>query len=647
MERIVDLLQLGMSGLRTAQKNLQVTGHNIANVNTEGYSRQTAIQKNEVDHGGKLATGAGVYIEQIQRSYDQFAAKELTLSHTELSKTQTQQQQFTLLDEYTSQNAVHVVNSMNTFFNDVALLADNPSDLGARKIVMKDLDAIAQNFNTAESDLSRMRQDTSDKVAFSVTRMNEIGDALSTINQQLQTTDKESQLDILDEQQRLINELAQYTSVSVRPEGNNPANTILIGDGQPFVDGHQAQSLHIIAGTPDKDATQISMTLAGKEKPINLAQQGGSLEALLTFRDDTLTDSLNELGHMAIGFSEQMNQLQKAGLDGDGQAGTALFSEINSPAAQGEKIKLPMGSNADISFAITDIEALQAKDYQLTVDSTGVYRLNDEIMTSQTLPTGEDQIEWEGMTLTITTPPAVNETIEVQPVRQGAKDIRLLQTDPNQLAAQAAHQVTPAVSNQGSAEVEPLYQGTRRENFTIQITANGQQLEVLDSANNPISLLTAAGTPAQSLPYPVPNQTVRFDDGTPQGESVFTISNSAVDGDQFTLQLGRAGASSENDNLLNMKKLQTDRTMNQGQSSLIDIFEGLASNIRSQKHNTDALAQIHQMDFEIASGRVASVSGVNLDEEAANLMKFQQAYMASSRIMSVAKETFDALLRSV
>lgn len=142
-----DLMQLGISGLRTSQKQLDVTSHNISNVHTAGYSRQVVDQKAaDAQWSGGNYYGSGAYIDSVNRAYDQFAARELTLSTTQLEASDVRQQHMMMLDDFTSKSAVNTVNSMNDFYNSVRSLSDHPNDLGSRQTVLEHANQAAKKF---------------------------------------------------------------------------------------------------------------------------------------------------------------------------------------------------------------------------------------------------------------------------------------------------------------------------------------------------------------------------------------------------------------------------------------------------------------------------------------------------------------------
>ena len=208
-----------------------------------------------------------------------------------------------------------------------------------------------------------------------------------------------------------------------------------------------------------------------------------------------------------------------------------------------------------------------------------------------------------------------------------------------------------ADSNQGTAQLEPLPTAQVTGSYQVSISNSGDSLSVLDDQGNPINFwqmtLRATLCLRVRLAYPVTNGVIHFADALNNPVSTLALGSGAAANDSFTVQLGATPAEGDNSNLLEMQHLQTEKTMNNGRSSVIDLFQTLTTDVGIQKMNAEKFGQISQLDFDAATERVASVSGVNLDEEAANLMKFQQAYMASSRIMSVARETFDTLLRAV
>ena len=647
----LDLMQIGVSGLRTSQKQLDVASHNITNVNTPGYSRQVVEQKaDDAQWNGNSYYGTGAYIDNVSRAYDQFAARELTLSTTQLEEANVKQQHLAMLDDFTSKSAVNSVNSMNDFYHSVRSLADNPSDLGSRQTVLEHANQAAVNLNNSHETLTNIRTDVNQQLSVSLDRVNALGQELAAVNTSLQQqSSSDGSNDLFDQQRTLINELAQYTQVTVLADKGSLANTVIIGSGDTLVSGVSASQLKLVDGDPDIANKQIALINGNNSKPIKSDTIGGSLGAMLTVRDDVIDKSLDQLGQMALGFASQMNDLQQQGVDLEGQQGQALFNDINSPNAMSQRALKPFGSSSDISVKIDDINQLKIGDYQLVSDATS-HTLVDQQGNKTALTVnvkGKFEAKVDGLEITINKLPTLmageTETTIIQPLRRGAADISLALTDPRGLAGHRQLTAIAAESNLGSATITKAtaVSDNAAGRYQLQLNAAGDQVTVTDLKTNTNIELADNKYSAEK------GATIAFKTGATSSIPVMTLSAGAKANDSFEVELGTQNAQGGNGNFLAMQQVQHQKTMADGKSSVIDLFEGLATDIGMLKKNADKLSEVNQLDFDSASERVSNLSGVNLDEEAANLMKFQQSYMASSRIMSVAKETFDTLMRAV
>ena len=656
----LDLMQIGVSGLRTSQKQLDVASHNITNVNTPGYSRQVVEQKaDDAQWNGNSYYGTGAYIDNVSRAYDQFAARELTLSTTQLEEANVKQQHLAMLDDFTSKSAVNSVNSMNDFYHSVRSLADNPSDLGSRQTVLEHANQAAVNLNNSHETLTNIRTDVNQQLSVSLDRVNALGQELAAVNTSLQQqSSSDGSNDLFDQQRTLINELAQYTQVTVLADKGSLANTVIIGSGDTLVSGVSASQLKLVDGDPDIANKQIALINGNNSKPIKSDTIGGSLGAMLTVRDDVIDKSLDQLGQMALGFASQMNDLQQQGVDLEGQQGQALFNDINSPNAMSQRALKPFGSSSDISVKIDDINQLKIGDYQLVSEAAeGIDKkiaISHMVIDQQGNKTqleandeGKFVAKVDGLEIIVNEQPSLiageTETAIIQPLRRGAADISLALTDPRGLAGHRQLTAIAAESNLGSATITKAttVSDNAAGRYQLQLNAAGDQVTVTDLKTNTNIELADNQYSAEK------GATIAFKTGATSSIPVMTLSAGAKANDSFEVELGTQNAQGGNGNFLAMQQVQHQKTMADGKSSVIDLFEGLATDIGMLKKNADKLSEVNQLDFDSASERVSNLSGVNLDEEAANLMKFQQSYMASSRIMSVAKETFDTLMRAV
>ncbi|AJR09568.1 flagellar hook-associated protein FlgK [Photobacterium gaetbulicola] len=651
----LDLLNIGMSGLRTSQKQLNVTSHNISNVNTPGYSRQSAEQKADDAHWiGGSQYGTGAYIDNVRRAYDQFAARELTQSTTQLHQANESHAQLAVMDEFISNNASKTIASMNDYYDSVKSLADHPNDLGSRKAVLENAALVSQTVNSTYETLSGMQRDVNDQLVATVDRVNSLGQEIATLNKRIQENPAGEKNDLFDQQQSLVNELAQYTKVTVLKGKDNLANTVIIGDGQTLVSGTESSRLTVIPGDPDPLQTQIAVDDGHTTKPIESDSMGGILGAMVGFRRDVVERSIDEVGRMAIGFAGQVNTIQRQGLDLNGEQGKNLYADINDPVAMSQRVLKPIGSSAEMAVAIDDVSKLQVGDYKLKASTDGVtntYQMfnakGEEVLNQSIQATDPQVLQADGMKIEVSSLSAApsDETFTIRPVRLGGAHMAMSATEPSDIAAQRV--VVDAEGNLGTAQLEPLSTAQVSGSYQVIISNSGDTLSVVDAQGTQQTLIDENGNPTTDLNYPISDNVINFADAMNNGVPTLALSGGAMAGDSFMVQLGAVPAEGDNSNLMAMQHLQTQKTMNNGRSSVIDLFQTLTTDVGIQKMNAEKFGQISQLDFDAASERVASVSGVNLDEEAANLMKFQQAYMASSRIMSVARETFDTLLRAV
>ncbi|WP_413110721.1 flagellar hook-associated protein FlgK [Thaumasiovibrio sp. DFM-14] len=619
-----DLLNIGAQSVLTAQRQLNTTGHNISNVNTEGYSRQSVEQRtNDPRWWGGSQHGTGTHVAAVRRSFDQFAANEVNLSTTNLSYAEDREMQLSQLDTTLANSAKQIPQDMNDWYDAIKAMADTPNDLGARTVVLEKAHLIANGLNSNYTQLVSQRAEATEILQSTLSRVNDIGKELVDIHQALIKSPGSSN-DLLDRHNTLIKELSQYTKVTVTPK--NDSFNVMIGTGHTLVSGTESSELLMIAGSPDPQQTQLAMREGKATKAIQMSGLDGKLAALLELRDKTLPQVMDELGRLSIGFSSAINELQAQGLDLNGNVGQSMFSDINEPQIAAARVVKPLDSPADMKVFIDDTAQLKGGEYSLRYDGTAYQVTAPDGAVHQLSASGmPPQIEIDGLRVEITVPPIANERILLRPSRAAAGEMSVTVSDVSQIAAQSF--LSSASRIEGKAELQVTALGQTPE-FKVMVSPDATQFAVLNPSGGVL-------LPPQSYPPAGPVNV----DGT-----VFELSAGAAGNDIFAVSL--TPAEGDNGNLLRMQNTQLDKVMNGGKSTFIDLFQGLTTDIGVQKASASRLRDVADMEKETAESRLAEISGVNLDEEAANLMKFQQAYMASSRIMTAANKTFETLLDS-
>jgi flagellar hook-associated protein 1 FlgK len=638
----IDLLNIARTGVQASQAQLGVTSNNIANANTEGYNRQVATQATtESQRLGNSFYGTGTYVSDVKRVYNEFAARELRIGQTSMSAAETSYNKLSELDEIYSQIGKMVPENLNNFFASINSVADLPTDLGIRTNSLSSAQQLAIGLNQMQSQLDGQTKQTNNQIESITTRINEISKELGNINLELmKSQDQDSQ--VLDKQDALILELSQYAQVNVIALDTG-AKSIMLGGSVMLVSGEVSMSMGISTGDPYPNEPRINASIGDKTLNVDPSKLGGQLGALFSFRDDTLLPASTELGQLALGIADTFNEMQSKGFDLNGDVGSDIFRDINDPLMASGRA----GSNstnsgtAAMSVNIDDVGALSGSTYQLSFTTANGYQLTDNQTgkVSNLTLSGTQLTSSAGFSINVAGGPiADGDKFEIRPTAGAAAGLKVVMTDPKGIAA-AGPTLTSASTNLGNTSVS---------------------LNSMDSTNAVFQSVNGSSITFELNTAAVPNTYEAFDSsGTSLGTGTisnnninafgmdFDITTSGTGGtaDSFTFDL--AFAEGNNSNAVEIAKLSDVKLMNNGTGTLTSVFENTKLDIGSQTKSAEVRVGSATAIYQQASTRVQSESGVNLDEEAANLLRFQQSYQAAARIMTTAQTIFDTLLSSV
>ncbi|MFA0415357.1 flagellar hook-associated protein FlgK [Vibrio renipiscarius] len=618
-----DLLSLGTQSVLTAQRQLNTTGHNISNANTDGYSRQSVIQgTNNPQQFAGQTYGMGVHVENVRRSWDQFAVNELNISTTNYASRYDNEEDLQILSSLlSSATSQKIPENINGWFDAVKSLADSPNDVGSRKVVLEKAWFIAQNLNDLDRDIRHHQKTANRKLELGVERVNQLGLEIRDINR-LMMRNTGPHNDLMDRHEQLIGELSEYTKVTVTPRSNREGFNVHIGNGHMLVSGTESSKLALVDGTPDAQQKRLAMIEGKGIKPISSTDIDGKIGSILDMRDKKVPYLQDEIGKLAISFSDSINKLQSQGLDLNGDVGADMFTDVNSALAVKSRVVTSSNSTADLEVHIEDVSQLKTGEYSLQYDGSSHF-ITQPGGAREPVKMDGNAFSIDGLRIQINQELASGERVLIRPTRSGAGEIKMAITDVSQIAAQSYEASTTHAQGNAKFEIETI--GALKE-FDVIVSPDGKQFAVTDKAGTVLM---------QPQEYP------------PKGAvevlgTKFTLTNGALPNDKFTANL--TPSEGGNGNLRKMLHLQTEKHLNNGESTVIDIYHDLNTNMGLKLSTASKLTDISRVEKESAQARVASVSGVNLDEEAANMMKFQQAYMASSRVMQAANETFDTIL---
>ena len=643
----VNLYQTGVSGLLAAQQQLATTGHNISNVNTEGYNRQRAEQNTAVGlYNGGNFIGSGTYIQDITRIYNQFTYKEQLQNQTNLGNANSNLDQLSQLNDIMSFSGQAVMNSITNFYQAVNGIADNPSDLGLRSIALSQANILSSDFRSLSENFDQIEKSTNGEIEQIAAHISDISVELAKINEQIlfsaDLSENGAPNDLLDSRDKLVTELGKYVSVNTVTDSNN-VMTVMIGRGSTLVTGITPLTLSVEAGDPDPMQTEL--TLVGPTSSVSLLGNtvGGELASKFEFRDKDLKQVRTEINRLAMAISETLNASQHDGLDLNAQEGKDFFTDINTlQLQQGRVLSHSDNTGSVVGQAnITDLSLIPTDEFEVVWDGANyqMTNLTDNSPVTLTLVSPGVYDTGLGFEFIVTGAPVANDKFTVRPTENSAALMQVTLADGAGIAASEAVEVKASENNIGGGSVDIT---NMKDPKAFQLVTP-VRWEILE---DPIGTFTVTnfnnlGVPTGSFPYTPPSQTYSYASvditisGTPSG-----IAPSAPEVFEFVDAFGIGNGN----NAVKMALTQEEGVLNGGRETFSQSLAVSTSDVGSKASSAELVANTAEALFTQAFNRNQSTSGVNLDEEAANLLKFQQAYQASSQIISVANTIFDTLL---
>ena len=649
------LLSIGTSGLLAFQRSLNTVGHNIANVNTEGYSRQSVdLVTRTPQVTGYGVVGTGVQTDSITRSFNAYVELGVRSSTSSVAEFEAFHTLASQLDNVLADQDAGISTSMQRFFNAMQDVADTPAGSAAREVLLNEAQHLAEQFNQLAGWLDGVRGQVASDIRSSVGEINRLSDAIANMNESIVIAQGQSggqpANDLLDQRDTFIRDLSKLVSVTTLQQDDGSLN-VMAGSGQMLVVGNKASTLetYVEAGDPNQLGIAIRGS-GGVLVPVTEQISGGRLGGVLSFRERMLDPASNSLGLTAISLSDFVNQQQNQGMDLDGVLGNDFFN-VAQPAA------LTLSGSPDIvSVSFDDITQLTNNDYTLRFNA-GSWQLTqndtDQVVPMTGSGTAVDPFIADGLRFEITAAPAAGDTYLIRPTRNGAMDMNMLLANNRQIAAAAPLRSLAASANTGTGEISAgvvtdinnaAFQSTPGQlspPVLVRFTA-ANSYDIYDNTNPAAPVLLEAGIvydPATGGDvFPTPG-------GLDHGYSM-QLSGSPAAGDEFSTEYNTGGIG-DNRNALLMSALANNKLMANGTASINDSYNSLVADVGTgtKQAELNMLAQNRVLDQAIS--RREAISGVNLDDEAANLVRFQQAYQAAAQLISVANSLFDTLLNTV
>jgi len=635
------IMNIGVGALLANQGALQTVSNNIANVNTPGYSRQAVILQNlPGQFSGNGYYGKGVDVLTVTRIYSEFLTKQAGISKSVAAADSTRLDSMSQLENLFQGGPDGLGATVSNMLNAFSDITNAPTDLTARSVVLTRADEMAARFRDASTQLNELKLGTASQLKTDATAINSLAGQIAKANDEIARAlgSGHTPNDLMDQRDQLIRDLNKYVQTTNIPADDGSIG-IFLASSQPLVLGTRVSPVSIVNDAfNDPAKSQLAITVAGSTNILDESMLGGGeVAGLLRFQNTDLVDAGNMLGRMALAIGTKMNEQQALGLDLNGNAGTALF---NLSAIPGGFPATTNTGNSTLSVSVqsapSGTTSFLPSDYEFTFTNATqgtITRLSDGVVTAFDFG-ATNPVLINGLSIAKSPLPsaaAAGDRFLVKPFSAAAGSIATAFSSPKGLAMASPIAASAGIANTGTLTVDSLTVRSVPPPVAVTLTFTGPGTYTRSDIAG--SFTYTPGVPIEysaALP-PVTGWSLALK-GVPQAGDTYK-----VDVNPFPqIDAGNAKA------MLNLRDLAMfdGGPLTDGYASLI---AEIGTKVQSAKSASTVSANIAT---NIEKDRT-SVAGVNLDEEAAKLIQYQQAYQAAGKMMQVAQNLFDTLIQNL
>lgn len=621
------VLSTGTSALLAFQRALATTSHNVANIKTPGYSRQkvdfaTANPQNY----GYGDVGNGTRITDVRRVADQLAISRLLDGSGELARLKQLSTMADRVDAMFSDASTNVAGVWSNFFDSVSGLSSNASGSADRQNVLDSGKTLANRFQQLNTQLNNLNGEVNNGLIAGATEINRLAQEIAQLNGSIGSNAATAAPDLLDRRDQLIANLVGYTGGNAVMQDGGIMNVYTAG-GQALVVGTTASKVTTVTDPYQPERLQLALESQGQKITIDGKTLGGQIGGLLEFRDTVLTPAQAELGKLAIGMASSFNDVHRQGADLYGNMGGDFFT-IGNPRITANSSNT---GTASMSASFGDLSKLDGQNIVMKFDGTQWQATRAD--TGATIPmtgtgTAADPLVLNGVSLVMSGTPAKDDRFLLQPTAGVAGSMEVAITDTSRIAAAAPIKGSAAMANTGTGKLTG-----------VKVTDAGNP-----ALRNPAAIVFTSAT-EYTIDGIGPNTYTAGQTITANGWS-FVLDGAPKQGDTFNIGPTPAG-SSDNSNALLLAKVEDAKTFNAGTVTLSGALGGLTTQVGAAARSAEYSLQAQQVITDQAQAARDSISGVNLDEEAADMLRLQQAYQAASQLISTADTMFQTILGAV
>jgi len=622
---------IGTSALSAAQTGLLTTGHNISNAGTAGFHRQEIIQRAALPQmTGAGFIGNGVEVSTVRRMYNEFLENQAVQAQAQSSRLDVYYAHIKQLDSMLGDANAGLAPALQAFFTATQDVAANPSAVPSRQAMLSASTALASRFHGLNQRYDELRSGVNDEIAASVSHINSFAEQIAGLNRQIVTAQSASNNrpinDLLDQRDELVRQLNKEVSATVVKQSDDSYN-VFIGNGQALVVG--ASTLTLTTGPVPDDPGRIGIAYRSGGNTIWMPEnnlQGGALGGYLAFRSEVLDGAQNALGRIAVGLAQTFNDQHRLGQDLNSALGGDYF-KVPVPTVLANSANNPASA---ITVGLSGVDALTASDYRFSYDGATytLTRLSDGVKsTGAGMPLALDGVRVTAASM------GAGESFLIQPTRDAARQIDVLIRDTAKIAAAAPIRTDAPLSNTGTGRISAgavtgaLPGANPQPGVSIQFI-DATHYELRNAATNALLVPSAVYTAGADISY--------------NGWTV-QISGVPATNDRFTVGANTSGTA-DNRNALALAQLGTRNTLIGGTASYQSAYGQLVSSIGNKTRELEVTSKAQSTLLEQTTQAQDALSGVNLDEEAANLLRYQQAYQAAGKVLQIASRLFDTVI---
>lgn len=638
------ILGIGVRAINVAQMGLATTEHNISNVNTPNFHRQQIVQNTTIPFGtGAGWLGQGVQTDTVKRIYSEYLDNQVLSTSAQSAYYDAYAFQAQQIDNLLGDPNSGVTPALQEFFTGVQTVANDPASVPARQSLLSNAQALVARFSSVNDRLRDIRTGVNTQLTALTDEINAYSSQIADINGKIviaQATNRQPPNDLLDQRDQLIAELNDRVRATVVKQTDGTYN-IFVGNGQALVVGGSSYQLGTAQSADDPERLDVVYKVAGTGQ-ILINQNdltGGKLGGLLAFRRDTLEKTQNELGRVALTLAETFNNQHKLGQDLQGALGAAFFNIAStSPTVKANSNNTSAAVlSGTLDTTNAGAAALTTSNYRLTyVSATSTYDVLD-ITNNTTTSVAAASIGTAvpGVTLSMSGTPNNGDSFLVLPTRYGARDLGVAISNVNLIAAAAPIRTAAGTGNTGTATIDA---------GAVTATGGLPTAAVTLTYDSGTQTFSTASTDAAWNGLTVPSSGTYTSGATISvGGISFSISGAPANLDTFTISPNTGGVA-DGRNALLLANLQTSNMVAGGTTTYQGAYSQMVSEVGTKTHEIQINSKAQATLLSQTKQSQQELSGVNLDEEAANLLRYQQAYQAAAKVTQIASSLFDTIL---